>query len=185
MKEYIVTVMARDRVGIIRDASRALSDLGGNITHISQTVMRGYFTLIMSAEMPDNRTQLEMRQAVERNGEVGELEVNVRPFMDTPVCPQCESERFVLSLQGRDQKSIISSVTTYLADRRINIDDFYAYVVEGRFMMLVQVSIPAIADVEGIQTDLDRIGAEFGITFHLQHEDIFRATSEVRPVTEL
>src|SRR6516165_3170719 len=98
MKEYIVTVMALDRVGIVRDVSSALSAIGGNITHVSQTVMRGYFTLIVSVEMPDDRTQLEIRQAVERNGDVGELEVNVRPFVEPSKSKARSTERFMLSL---------------------------------------------------------------------------------------
>ncbi|MFA6666337.1 MAG: ACT domain-containing protein, partial [Armatimonadota bacterium] len=80
MNEYIVTVMAKDRVGIVRDVSRALSGIGGNITHVSQTVMRGYFTLIISIEAPQNLTKPEIKQAIENQAAAGEFEVNVRPF---------------------------------------------------------------------------------------------------------
>ncbi|HEY3298318.1 MAG TPA: ACT domain-containing protein [Armatimonadota bacterium] len=185
MKEYIVTVMARDRVGIVRDTSTALYDLGGNITHMSQTVMRGYFTLIMSVEMPDDRTQLEIRQGVERMGEVGELEVNVRPYFEAPAGKESQSERFTLSIQGLDQKGIISKVTTYLADSNINIDDFYAYLLDGRSVMLIQVSIPISVNVEEVQAGLRRLGEERSLTVHLQHQNIFRATSEITPVMDL
>ncbi len=179
MKEYIVTVMARDRVGIIRDTSTALAGLGGNVTHVSQTVMRGYFTLIMSVQMPDERTELEMRQAVERRGEVGELVVNVRPFIEVPASESCPCERFVLTLRGSDRKGIISLATTYLAERGINIDDFFAYVLDGRFVMLVQVSIPIGLDVEQVQSGLEQLGEEYDLNVHLQHENIFKATSEI------
>jgi predicted amino acid-binding ACT domain protein len=185
MTEYIITVMAQDRVGIVRDVSAALADLGGNVTHVSQTVMRGYFTLIMSVWMPDERSQLEIRQAVERKGEIGELEVNVRPFIACEDCVTCPSERFALSLSGKDQKDIIARATTYLANRNINIDDFYAYVIDGKFIMLVQVSIPIGVNVEEIQTELAQVGREYDLVVHLQHENIFRATSEVRSVIDL
>jgi len=184
MKEYIVTVMALDRVGIVRDVSSALSGIGGNITHMNQTVMRGYFTLIVSVEMPEERTQLEIRQAVERNGDVGEFEVNVRPFVEPHPSVLRPSERFVLSLRGNDKHGIIASVTSFLADTGINIDDFYAYIVDKRFIMLVQVSIPIETNLNNVQSGLEQLGKEFELTVHLQHENIFRATSEVRPMME-
>lgn len=185
MKDYIVTVMAQDRVGIVRDVSSALSMLDGNITHLSQTVMRGYFTLIISVEMPDDKTQLEIKQAVEQKGRLGELEVNVRPYVEAEVCPTCSSERFTLSMQGKDQKGIIARATSYLAEQGINIDDFYSYVHEDILLMLAQVSVPADVNVEKVQSGLEQVGAEFGLVVHLQHEDIFRATNEISPIFEL
>lgn len=185
MKDYILTVMARDRVGIVRDVSTALAELGGNITHVSQTVMRGYFTLILSVQMPDDLQQLQIKQAVERSGGVGELEVNIRPYEEPTPHQSSPSERFTLSLRGRDQAGIISRVTSHLARRNINIDDFHAHLVDGGFVMLVQVSIPIGVDVEELRTELEQMGQEYNLMVHLQHENIFRATSEVRPVMEL
>lgn len=77
---------------------------------------------------------------------------------------------------------IIGRVTTYLSERTINIDDFYAYAHDGRFVMLVQVSIPDDVDVEEVQSELEQLGIEFGLTVHLQHADIFRATSDIKPI---
>lgn len=185
MKDYIVTVMAQDRVGIVRDVSSALAGLGGNITHLNQTVMRGYFTLIISVEAPDERTQLEIRQAVERSGCVGEFEVNVRPFVESSSPTIGELERFTLSMQGNDQPGIIARTTTYLAQRNINVDDFDSYVHDGRLLMLAQVSVTVGTDLDELQTGLEQVGKEFNLIVHLQHENIFRATSDVRTVLTL
>jgi len=185
MKDYILTVMAQDRVGIVRDVASALTGLDGNITHVSQTVMCGYFTLIISVQVPDERTQLEIRQAIERRGGVGEFEVNVRPYEQTPASRIRKAERFTLTLVGKDRKGIICRATEYLAKRDINIDDFYAYVIDGRFVMLVQVSIPDGVDADEVRSELESLGCEFELTVQLQHENIFRATNEVRPVIDL
>jgi glycine cleavage system transcriptional repressor len=185
MRDFIVTVMAQDRVGIVRDVSSALAGLGGNITNLSQTVVRGYFTLIISVEMPDERTESEIRQAVAESGGPGELEVGVKPFQVTAEVSQAGTEPFTLTMQGRDRPGIIARTTSYLAESGINIDDFYAYVHDGILLMLAQVSIPMGIDVEAVQAGLEGVGSEFGLIVHLQHESIFRATSEVRPVGEM
>lgn len=43
----IVTVIGKDRVGIIADVCRFLAERGVNVLDISQTVLREYFTMIM------------------------------------------------------------------------------------------------------------------------------------------
>jgi len=43
----IVTVIGRDRVGIIADVSHFLAEQGVNILDISQTILQEYFTMIM------------------------------------------------------------------------------------------------------------------------------------------
>ena len=88
-------------------------------------------------------------------------------------------------MQGRDKKGIVAGAATYLAERDINIDDFYSYVHDGRALVLAQVSVPAGTDVEEIRSGLERVGQEFGLAVALQHENVFRATSDVRPVMEL
>lgn len=50
----IVTVIGKDRVGIIADVCSLLAKNGVNILDISQTVMQEYFTMIMLVEKTNN-----------------------------------------------------------------------------------------------------------------------------------
>lgn len=43
----IVTVIGKDRVGIIADVTTLLAQYGVNVLDISQTVLQEYFTMIM------------------------------------------------------------------------------------------------------------------------------------------
>ena len=47
----IVTVVGEDRVGIIAGVCTALAEFNVNVLDISQTVMQGYFTMMMAAEV--------------------------------------------------------------------------------------------------------------------------------------
>ena len=42
----IVTVIGKDRVGIIADVTALLAQYGVNVLDISQTIMEGYFTMM-------------------------------------------------------------------------------------------------------------------------------------------
>ncbi|WP_066873979.1 ACT domain-containing protein [Clostridium mediterraneense] len=43
----VITVVGKDRVGIISEVSKILSDNNINILDISQTIMEDYFTMMM------------------------------------------------------------------------------------------------------------------------------------------
>ena len=51
----IVTVLGKDRVGIIATVCTYLSDRGANVVEISQTVVGGYFDMLMIIDI-DNIT---------------------------------------------------------------------------------------------------------------------------------
>lgn len=47
----IVTVVGQDRVGIIANVCTALANYNVNVLDISQTVMQGYFTMMMVVDV--------------------------------------------------------------------------------------------------------------------------------------
>lgn len=49
----IVSVIGKDRKGIIANVSRVLFEQNINIEDISQTIMQDYFTMIMMVEISD------------------------------------------------------------------------------------------------------------------------------------
>ena len=47
----VITVVGKDKVGIIHGVSGILNDNNVNILNISQTIMDGYFTMIMLTDI--------------------------------------------------------------------------------------------------------------------------------------
>ncbi|MHB9025163.1 MAG: ACT domain-containing protein [Armatimonadota bacterium] len=73
----VITVVGKDRVGIIAAVSDALAESEVNILDISQTIMQGYFTMIMLVEMRDDG--LSIPELAEKLNAVGEqLGVQIR-----------------------------------------------------------------------------------------------------------
>jgi len=75
----IISVIGKDRIGIIRDVSAFLADLDINIIDISQTLMGEYFTMIMRANtekssMPIDKLIVALREKGEKVG----LDINLR-----------------------------------------------------------------------------------------------------------
>jgi ACT domain-containing protein len=75
--KVVITVLGKDRVGIIAKVSTALAESNVNILDISQTILQDYFTMIMLAEILD--PALSVEELGRRLDEVGKaLGVQVR-----------------------------------------------------------------------------------------------------------
>ena len=71
---YVLNVMSDDHPGIVAAVSNAVESLGGNIDSCSQTVLGGYFTLIMIVSLPEPVDPDCLAERV-RSGRIGQLRV--------------------------------------------------------------------------------------------------------------
>ena len=72
MKKCIVTVLGKDTVGIIAKVCTYLAENGINILDISQTIVQGYFNMMMIVDVTEKDTQFtkicdDLAQAVTKN----------------------------------------------------------------------------------------------------------------------
>ena len=73
----IVTVIARDRVGIMATVANIMANNGINILDISQTIMQDYFTMVMLVDLKECKMPFaEVASLLKQTGE--ELELNIR-----------------------------------------------------------------------------------------------------------
>lgn len=75
----IVTVVGKDRVGIIAAVCTKLAEFNVNVLDISQTVMQGYFTMMMATEVSQcNVSVAELNKALEAMGAEMGLSIRVQ-----------------------------------------------------------------------------------------------------------
>jgi len=75
----IVTVIGKDRVGIIAGVCSILAELGINILDISQTVLRDYFTMIMLVDTSGcNVSFSEISTRLREKGEAEDLSIRIQ-----------------------------------------------------------------------------------------------------------
>ena len=59
MKKTVITVVGKDSVGIIAEVCNTLSNHGVNILDISQTIVSGYFTMVLVADISSEECRFE------------------------------------------------------------------------------------------------------------------------------
>jgi len=75
----IVTVVGKDRIGIIASVCSLLAHYQVNILDISQTVMQGYFTMMMVVDVSECKVPLaEMVVLMEEMGKERNLSIRLQ-----------------------------------------------------------------------------------------------------------
>jgi glycine cleavage system transcriptional repressor len=178
---YVLDVMSEDRPGIVAAVSAAVEELGANIDACSQTVLGGYFTLIMIVSMPQPMPPQDLAERVRQAGGSWNLQVLARAASTHP-SPSVKTayDRFVITAFGTDQPGIVRRFSQYLASKDINIVDLYGDRSGNEFVLIGQLEVPTKWDIRLLQADLEQMGNELGFTVKLQHENVFVATNQLR-----
>lgn len=73
----IVTVVGKDRVGIIAGVSSVMAELNINILDISQTIMNNHFTMIMMVDISNASKDISaIRKKLNQTGEKFNVTIN-------------------------------------------------------------------------------------------------------------
>jgi glycine cleavage system transcriptional repressor len=180
---FVLNVVADDRPGIVAAVSGPVAERGGNIDACSQTVVAGYFTLIMIVSFPEPVDTDTLREAIATSHVVrasSPLSVHIGPYAPPrePLIP--DGEHFVLTAFGADAEGITYKFARFLADKGINIADLYGLREGDRFVLIGQLYIPGGWDIEMLQAELECMAGGIGQTVRLQHENLFVATNQLR-----
>jgi ACT domain-containing protein len=78
--KLVVTIVGKDRVGIIAMVSKVLAENNVNILNINQNIMDGYFNMVMRAEMgEDARMSLgDLQKVLKEKGEEMGLDIKAQ-----------------------------------------------------------------------------------------------------------
>ena len=165
---FAVTVISKDRPGIVADITEVLYRLGCNLEDSSCTMLGGDFAiiLIVSHARPYTKTSLldEFRHLHERTG----LTVHVRSLTEEEICPAGEEgELCLVSVYGSDQPGIVYRVTRALADRRVNITDLNSRLIgtaeEPVYVMMLEAILPNGMSVEDVTLLLEDLKKELAV----------------------
>ena len=74
----IVTVVGKDRTGIVAGVSGKLAELELNIDDISQTVLNEYFTMMAVVSSDDKKDFTLLRSELEAFGESLNVKINIQ-----------------------------------------------------------------------------------------------------------
>jgi glycine cleavage system transcriptional repressor len=180
-----VSVIGRDRPGIVASIAKVLFQNRCNIEDLSQTAIRGQFAKILITSTASEESFLSLKQDFDHLAGDLDLEIHLKLIKreQMQVFDTSETEPFVITVRGKDRPGLVYGIAEILAERSINITKLDARVAliggKQEYIQLFEVDIPKRLDYGLIQEKLRQRGQEMGILVDLQHKEIFRAINQI------
>ncbi|MCH7686270.1 MAG: hypothetical protein IH899_06275, partial [Planctomycetes bacterium] len=158
-KQYVLTLTAANRVGILAAVANAISELGGDLHEARQAVVQKFFSLILVAEFPDHREPHVIVDHIRDIGRPYGIEVCLKNPEEEILQsdPQHRPEWQIATMTGMDAPGALRRITARLAQDGIDIIHLHALRNDDNcsFSMRMKLTIPQGVDVLQLQRELE------------------------------
>lgn len=157
---HAITVLGRDRPGIIAEATERLAGLGLNLEDSTMTLLRGHFAMMLLSSGTPSAEAIEA--ALEPLTGDGSLTVSVRevPEDDGAANP---GTPWLLSVHGGDRPGIVSAIVAEVARVGGNITDLTTRLAGELYVVIAEIDLPPGADADELRQAVGAVAGDLGV----------------------
>ncbi len=185
-REYVfLSIIGRDRPGIVASVSKVLCLNRYNVEALSQTAMLGQFAMILIASASNGKTFGELERDCSLLMREQGLDIRLKKIRPEEMVPYKagETKPFVVTVRGEDRPGLAYGVSQALAELGINITNLDARVASigetPEYIQIYEVDIPGDLDLGVVHEKLRQRAEEMRVAIDLQHRGIFRAMNQI------
>lgn len=181
-QRMIISVMSKDRPGIIAGITGAIYKLEGDVADLNQTVLCGYLTMILSVSFEPGVTKEDLLAAISHVKTECKFEVSIKELTEenNEAAKTSQDETYVLTVQGPNKTGIVHGISQFCYEHNINILDLATTLQDNRYTMALQLDLNQCnSPLDELQKELELYSAKSDLTIMMQHNDIFHVTNEV------
>lgn len=184
MHKVFISVVGRDRPGILAALSRLLLEQDCNIENISQTILQSVFGALMIVSVPDHLNEQSLKTKILKNLSDLDLDIFVKDF-DSVFADKIskDSHPFVVTTLGPDKPGLVNAITTVFAKHDINVTNLKAVFKGGEDprnnVMIFEVDIPDSTSLPQVRVELQQAAQKLDLDINIQHRKIFETMNRI------
>lgn len=174
MGQFALSVVGRDRPGIVAEVSRVLFELGCNIEDSTCTILSGQFAMILVIAHAKFSLVAEIDPFFDPVRKSMELTISLLTLKDEEISREkgFEGRPHSISVYGADRPGIVYSVARELARLQVNVTDLNTQVVGAKdrpvYMMVLEVDIPESVAMKELEREFDKIRKELSVSISVR-----------------
>jgi len=171
-----ITVTGKDRPGIVAALSGSVLNAGGNLEDTSMTILEGEFAMILLASLKSEAAFKGLQKSLQFLRERLGLSIALRPVRRKLVRGEkhrSNTDRWVVSVLGKDRSGIVFGVCQVFAKHHVNITDLNSRIIGSRskasYALIIEVDLPRKPLIrKGIEKAFQQLEKKLqvGIEFH-------------------
>lgn len=177
MGHFSLSVVGKDRPGIVAEVSRVLYELGCNIEDSTCTILSGQFAMILVIVHREYSSASEIDSSFDPLRKDMGLTISLHALEEDEVSRDKgpAGRPYVISVYGADRPGIVHAVARELAAFQVNVTDLKTQVIGSGdrpvYVMILEADIPAAVDLDTLDTAFGRIRKELAVSISMRPID--------------
>jgi glycine cleavage system transcriptional repressor len=184
MEKLIITVLGKDRPGIIARVSASLYALDCNLQNVNQMILQNEFSGFFIVEPPVSLGMETLQQRLDQDLSGEGLQVyidQISPSDEKQVSGN--SETFLITTIGPDRKGLVARFTEIIAAHQVNVTNLTAVFKGGddptANIMVYEIAVSHNTDQSHLFNALRSKATELGLDISIQHKNIFETINKI------
>ncbi|MBF0468539.1 MAG: amino acid-binding protein [Desulfamplus sp.] len=184
MNKIIITVLGKDRPGIIASVSKSLYQMDCNLQNVNQMILQNQFAGFFIVDHPADLAIDNIHHQLEKDLEGQNLKIHADVVENKANGNnKVNEEIFLFTTIGPDQKGLVARFTEIIASYNVNVTNLTAIFKGGdeptANIMSYQIAITSDTDQAGLFQSLRQKAAELGLDISIQHKNIFETINKI------
>lgn len=174
MKRIALTLIGKDRPGIIAKASEILYKAGCNIEDTTMTLLGGQFAMILVGTLQTSEEN-KLKRDFQRWTSRGELHCFWKVLPQTLVRGEkhpAGTQTYIVSVMGKDRTGLVYETSRLLGRMDLNITDLNSKILGSGdktvFAMVLEVDVPKKFNLSQLEVALKKLTKRLGVDIRLK-----------------
>ena len=180
-RQMIISVMSKDRTGIVADVTGAIYELGGDLADLNQSTLGGYLTMILFATFDQDVSPAMLMAKIDAIESPTILDVVAREIdvAPDPTLSELPPKTYIMTTQGLNRKGLVYGISSFCFEYDINILDLATTIKGDIYTMVLQLDLSRVESIAEVREALAVYAREQNLQIVLQHHDLFKVTNEI------
>ncbi len=181
MKKYLyaITVIGKDKPGIVAAVAKVLYEKGFSIEDSSSTLLKDQFSMILIVSVDEKMSIIELKKAFYRVRTDLNMSVSVRRIKSEELKELEEKEEehlFMVSVYGSDKPGIVYGISKTFAENNINIIDLRTRVTKSDvplYVMIMEINVPNSIDDDALNSMLEDTCKKLNVDYSVRKVETY------------
>lgn len=171
----VITVLGRDREGLVAEITEGIATANANIVDIEQNVIHGLFSMFMLIDISNSNSGFgKICADLLRVGKRLNLEISITPFGEYRKDNSAEEKSLqAITIMGVDKPGIVAGVSKSLYEVGINIERI-RMIARGELIAMEMIVNSKGINISDLRQEMHRVGESIGVDIIVQPEDLSR-----------
>ncbi|MGA2090780.1 MAG: ACT domain-containing protein [Endomicrobiales bacterium] len=171
-----ISLIGKDRTGIVAGISKALFDTGCNIEDSAMTLLRNEFAMILIVSIPSTTRKDAVVDVLGSQARKLGLSYFIRPLKASEhITGKQKGKPWVISVYGADKPGIVHAVSSLLAQQSINITNVQTKIIGTKnkpvYCMFLETFVPEKIQLQAFKSKLAETAARLSVTISINAAD--------------